>query len=360
MVAAAEGPASPSQRSARDPVGGHRRGRDARSRRARAPGRRGEAFTALTRAELDVTDGAAVRAAVAAIKPDVVVNCAAWTTVDRPRGDEAQALAVNGHGAANLAAPAPASARCSFTRPPTTSSPATRRPRTRRCDAPRPRRVRPHQAGRRAGGAPALPDDGYVVRTAWLYGAHGPNFVRTMIRLARGGVARRRGRRPVRAAHLDRRRGPRRDLSNLVRLRCPGGRLTTRPAPGRRRGTGSRGRSSTCSAMENLMQTDAADSETAHHRRVPDARRPAPPTACSATTPGPQPGSARSQAGRTPAQRASRAPRRPGRGDRGGQLRACPTRPLEKVGIEELVAELAGGSRLRSSRWKSGSRSYSP
>ena len=36
-------------------------------------------FTALLRADLDITDAAATTATVAAVKPDVVVNCAAWT-----------------------------------------------------------------------------------------------------------------------------------------------------------------------------------------------------------------------------------------------------------------------------------------
>src|ERR1700733_3472651 len=65
---------------------------------------RGAEFPALTRADLDIADVAAVTAALSSGKPDVVVNCAAWTAVDAAEEHEAQALAVNGRAAANLAA----------------------------------------------------------------------------------------------------------------------------------------------------------------------------------------------------------------------------------------------------------------
>jgi len=50
---------------------------------------------ARARAELDVTDAVAVRAAVTAICPDVIVNCAAWTDVDGAEAQPAAALAAN-------------------------------------------------------------------------------------------------------------------------------------------------------------------------------------------------------------------------------------------------------------------------
>ena len=65
---------------------------------------RGEPVTGMDRASLDVTDAAAVTAAIAGRRPDVVVNCAAWTAVDDAEAAEARALAVNAGGAANLAA----------------------------------------------------------------------------------------------------------------------------------------------------------------------------------------------------------------------------------------------------------------
>src|SRR5690348_820403 len=147
---------------------------------------RGEEFTALTRADLDVTDGAAAAAAVAAVKPDVVVNCAAWTAVDAAEEHEAQALAINGHGPANLAA-ACAAVGAVLVHPSTdyvfhgdASAPYAEDA----APAPAGAYGRTKLAGERAVLA-ALPDAGYIVRTAWLYGAHGKNFAKTMLRLAR-------------------------------------------------------------------------------------------------------------------------------------------------------------------------------
>jgi dTDP-4-dehydrorhamnose reductase len=151
---------------------------------------RDEEFTALARADLDLTDADAVMASVSSVKPDVVVNCAAWTAVDAAEEHEAEALAVNGHGAGNLAA-ACAGAGALLVQPSTdyvfdghASAPYAEDAPT----APAGAYGRTKLAGEQAVRA-ALPDASYVVRTAWLYGAHGKNFVKTMLRLARNGTA---------------------------------------------------------------------------------------------------------------------------------------------------------------------------
>jgi len=144
----------------------------------------------LTRRELDVTDEAAVRAALRDCRPDVVVNCAAWTAVDDAESHEVEAFGVNARGAAHLAA---ACADGHGTGQPRLVQMSThhvftgdaRRPYAEH-DIAAPRSVygRSKLAGERAV-LKLLPHAGYVVRTAWLYGVHGPNFVRTMIRLER-------------------------------------------------------------------------------------------------------------------------------------------------------------------------------
>jgi dTDP-4-dehydrorhamnose reductase len=147
-------------------------------------------FTALLRADLDITDAAATTATVAAVKPDVVVNCAAWTAVDAAEEHEAEALAINGRGAANLAV-ACAEAGALLVHPSTdyvfdghAAKPYAEDAPT----APAGAYGRTKLAGEQAVLA-ALPDASYIVRTAWLYGAHGKNFVKTMLRLAGNGTA---------------------------------------------------------------------------------------------------------------------------------------------------------------------------
>ncbi|HET6532824.1 MAG TPA: sugar nucleotide-binding protein, partial [Actinoplanes sp.] len=140
--------------------------------------RAGEAdVVAATRADLDVTDAAAVRAAVAGA--DVVVNAAGWTDVDGAETAEEAATAVNGHAVRALAEAAGArlihiSTDYVFDGTATDPYPEDARP------APINAYGRSKLVGERA----VLATGGYVVRTAWLYGAHGPNFVRTMLRLA--------------------------------------------------------------------------------------------------------------------------------------------------------------------------------
>jgi dTDP-4-dehydrorhamnose reductase len=145
---------------------------------------RGAPVTGLDRASLDVTDAAAVTDALARCRPDVVVNCAAWTAVDGAEASEELALAVNGGGAANLAAGCAASgARLVQVSTDYVFAGDAGRPYAED-DVPAPRTAygRTKLAGERAV-LDRLPGAGYIVRTAWLYGAHGPNFIGTMIRL---------------------------------------------------------------------------------------------------------------------------------------------------------------------------------
>jgi dTDP-4-dehydrorhamnose reductase len=179
----------------------------------------GEPAVGLDRSALDITDPAAVRDAIATHRPAVVVNCAAWTAVDDAEAREPEALRINGGGTAHLArACAETGARMlqlstdyvfgGDADRADTASADTASADTASGDTASPHAASLH-AARRSTGRPyredektdprtaygrtklagehavreALPDTGYVVRTAWLYGAGGANFVRTMIKL---------------------------------------------------------------------------------------------------------------------------------------------------------------------------------
>ncbi|MEV6395950.1 dTDP-4-dehydrorhamnose reductase [Streptomyces sp. NPDC051907] len=139
---------------------------------------------AAGRADLDITDPDSVRAAMAAHRPAVVVNCAAWTDVDGAEEQEEAALAVNGTGPRVLAEACKESGAVLLQvstdyvfagdgdQPYAEDAPT----------GPRSAYGRTKLAGERAV-LEILPETGHVVRTAWLYGAGGGNFVRTMIKL---------------------------------------------------------------------------------------------------------------------------------------------------------------------------------
>lgn len=139
---------------------------------------------AATRTDLDITDPASVRAALTAHRPAVVVNCAAWTAVDDAEAREDEALRINGDGPRHLAE-ACAETGTVLLQVSTDYVFAGDAEKPYAEDAPTsPRSAygRTKLAGEEAVLA-VLPETGYVVRTAWLYGAGGGNFLRTMIKL---------------------------------------------------------------------------------------------------------------------------------------------------------------------------------
>lgn len=147
---------------------------------ARAP--RGWACRGLTRDELDLTDPDAIARVIAEEAPDVVINAAAYTAVDRAESEEDLAFAINAR-AVGAMAPALAVAGGHLVHVSTDfvfdgASAAAYRPN----DARNPLSAygRSKAAGEDAAGPGAS-----VLRTAWVYGAGGANFVATMLRLMR-------------------------------------------------------------------------------------------------------------------------------------------------------------------------------
>ncbi len=142
----------------------------------------GHLVTAMARKDLDVTDPAECIAAAAG--HDLVVNCAAWTKVDDAESQEPQAFSVNAVGAANVArGAAHAGARLvHFSTDYVFDGQASEPYAAEHPPAPRSAYGRTKVAGEWA--VRALCADSWVIRTAWLYGAGGPNFVATMLRLA--------------------------------------------------------------------------------------------------------------------------------------------------------------------------------
>jgi len=134
--------------------------------------------------EIDITDSAATLEAIEALAPSAVVNCAAWTDVDGAEAHEELAARVNTEGAGNVAAAAAASGAhviqisTDYSFDGTATEPYTESSPTSALGA----YGRTKLAGELAVSEAATPDFA-IVRTAWLFGPNGRNFVDTMLRL---------------------------------------------------------------------------------------------------------------------------------------------------------------------------------
>jgi dTDP-4-dehydrorhamnose reductase len=139
----------------------------------------------VTRADLDITDRLAVTRMLLQERPGAVVNCAAYTDVDGAEDDLGGAMDVNAEGAANVAgAAAEIGARVLYPSTDYVFDGSKSEPYVE-SDEPRPQSVygQSKLAGEHETGG-ANPRH-YIVRSAWLFGTSGTNFVETMLSLAR-------------------------------------------------------------------------------------------------------------------------------------------------------------------------------
>ena len=145
---------------------------------------RGHRVVGLSRRDLDITDGRAVEAALATHRPDRVVNCAAWTDVDGAEADEAAATRLNDEAAALLAAAAAAAgAGFVFLSTDYVFDGAAGEPYVESDPTDPIGAYGRSKLGGETSAAVANPRT-WIVRTSWLFGRHGKNFVETMLGLA--------------------------------------------------------------------------------------------------------------------------------------------------------------------------------
>jgi dTDP-4-dehydrorhamnose reductase len=137
------------------------------------------------RPELDIAQTASIRQALEDIRPDLLINAAAYTAVDEAESEQEVAFAVNRDGAAHLAA------ACQETGIPLIhlstdyvfDGTAIRPYREDTPAAPLGSYGRSKWEGEEA--VRSGYQEHLIIRTVWLYGSHGTNFVKTILRLAR-------------------------------------------------------------------------------------------------------------------------------------------------------------------------------
>ncbi|QGG58935.1 dTDP-4-dehydrorhamnose reductase [Paenibacillus sp. B01] len=137
----------------------------------------------LGRDELDITSLEQCRKAMEEFKPDVVIHCAAYTAVDQAETDRDGAYRVNAAGTRNVALAAKeVGAKLIYVSTDYVFDGQAERP-YEEYDLPNPKTVygKSKLAGEQL--VQSLHDRWFIVRTSWVYGKHGANFVKTMLKL---------------------------------------------------------------------------------------------------------------------------------------------------------------------------------
>jgi dTDP-4-dehydrorhamnose reductase len=138
----------------------------------------------LIHADLDITDPRAVEAAIEHHRPDAVLNCAAWTDVDGAEDAEDEAMRVNDTGAALLASSAAShGAKVLYVSSDYVFDGTKRRPYV---ESDLPAAISAYGRTKQAGetSVSVANPRHFIVRSSWLFGTGGRNFVETMLRLA--------------------------------------------------------------------------------------------------------------------------------------------------------------------------------
>jgi dTDP-4-dehydrorhamnose reductase len=145
---------------------------------------RGHDAIGLTHADFDVTRTAEVDAVIAELHPDAVINCAAWTDVDGAEANERAAMRINDAGAALLAAAAgEAGASVLYVSSDYVFDGSKRTPYV---ESDLTGAISAYGRSKQAGETSVAITNPrhFIVRSSWLFGAGGPNFVETMLRIA--------------------------------------------------------------------------------------------------------------------------------------------------------------------------------
>jgi dTDP-4-dehydrorhamnose reductase len=136
-------------------------------------------------AELDITDAGAIHTLFTRERPDVIINCAAYTAVDKAEDEAAAAYLLNAEAAGLLAS---ASASCNalmihistdYIFNVTTFRPITE------MDTPEPASVYGHTKLEGEKAVAAKGAKAVIIRTSWLYSSYGNNFVKTILKYGR-------------------------------------------------------------------------------------------------------------------------------------------------------------------------------